>query len=403
MTAGIRLRKIHKLEALTATMENLTLELKGKSKGNSKDLGPLLPVGSEQKFRRSIAYYPYSNLTKEKEALATEVKALEDNYTKLVEGHNQYWYNMKNHIKAHLLCSGELSQLHFDALKWEEKQEVIDVGERSEWVNSLSGRTLLRSLLLVDVSVKAWNLQAPVWKILIWQRKVIDEFERMRKFSGENLTTKMVNLTAHVNEIKDMSYKGCRLVQGWLMEGQSVTGEEEEPVIDWIAREIQDCEEDLQLFACDLLNSLKSHLANVSRMQSQLRSMDLDTIIGHMTGDRNDKGCVKIDEAALEHYSHDEFKELFAYVCYQDHLQALALSKDMITDPSLSHVIHRKLKVFLKELVWHPKYIDVLVDCLKVVKEDGMAVLLRKYLNEECEIMEGSVVEKINRVEAFER
>ncbi len=40
-----------------------------------------------------------------------------ENFLKLVEGHNQYWFNMKRQIKNHLLCSGELSQLHFDGLK----------------------------------------------------------------------------------------------------------------------------------------------------------------------------------------------------------------------------------------------------------------------------------------------
>lgn len=185
------------------------------------------------------------------------------------------------------------------------------------------------------------------------------------------------------------------------MEGQSKGGEEE-PVIDCTARELQDCEEDLQLLAGDLLNSLKSRLAYVSRMQKILISMDLDSIIGHVTGKRNASGCIKIDEAALEHYCHDEFKEFFAYVCSEDHVQNLATSKDIIIDPSLSHVIHRKLKVVLKELVWHPKHINLLVDCLKVVREDGTTILLQSYLDEESDAMEGSVVDKIGRVERFE-
>ncbi|MCP4801188.1 MAG: hypothetical protein GY893_14695 [bacterium] len=256
---------------------------------------------------------------------------------------------------------------------------------------------------IITLLVELQNLQAPVWKILIWQRRVVDELEKMTNFSTEDLTPKMVNLTAHITDIKNMTYKGTQLVQGWLMEGQSKGGEEEEePVIDWTARELEDCEGDLQLLARDLLNSLKARLANVSRMQKKLTSMDLDSIIGHVTGKRNASGCVKIDEAALEHYGHDEFKEFFAYVCSQDHVQTLATSKDVILDPSLSHVIHRKLKVVLKELVWHPKYIDLLVDCLKVVREDGTTVLLQSYLNEESDVMEGPVVDKIGRVEKFE-
>ena len=49
-----------KLDALTATMENLTLQLKGKSKG-SKELGPLLAVGSkniEEAFQHALKHFP---------------------------------------------------------------------------------------------------------------------------------------------------------------------------------------------------------------------------------------------------------------------------------------------------------------------------------------------------------
>ena len=104
----------------------------------------------------------------------------------------------------------------------------------------------------------------------------------------------------------------------------------------------------------------------------------------------------------MEHYNHDKFREFLSYVCNQDQVKTLATSKDTILDPSLSQVIHRKLKAMLKELVWHPKYIDVLVDCLKVVREDSTTVLQKSYLHEESGVMERSVKDKIGRVERFE-
>ena len=60
----------------------------------------------------SYSFHPsYSN------SIASGLVINGDNYVKLVEGHNPYWFNMKRQIKNHLLCGGELSSLHFDALK----------------------------------------------------------------------------------------------------------------------------------------------------------------------------------------------------------------------------------------------------------------------------------------------
>ena len=37
----------------------------------------------------------------------------------LINGGNTYWYHIKHSIKQHLACSGEHSQLHYDALQHE--------------------------------------------------------------------------------------------------------------------------------------------------------------------------------------------------------------------------------------------------------------------------------------------
>ena len=41
----------------------------------------------------------------------------EEKYNQLLQGHNQYWFTTKSQIKAHLLCSEALSQVHLDALQ----------------------------------------------------------------------------------------------------------------------------------------------------------------------------------------------------------------------------------------------------------------------------------------------
>ena len=71
------------------------------------------------------------------------------------------------------------------------------------------------------------------------------------------------------------------------------------------------------------------------------------------------------------------FIGFFAHVTAQKHIRA----EDLIINPHLSHVVHRKLKSFLKDLIWHPDYGNVLAKCLHVMKENGENLLLRDHLD----------------------
>ena len=52
-------------------------------------------------------------------------------------------------------------------------------------------------------------------------------------------------------------------------------------------------------------------------------------------------------------------------------IKALVTNEDLIINPQLSHVVDQKLKSFLKDLIWHPDYGNVLTKCLHVMKENG--------------------------------
>ena len=120
----------------------------------------------------------------------------------------------------------------------------------------------------------------------------------------------------------------------------------------WMARELSDCEEDLQKLATDLLSSIKSRLAKVSGIQHKLVCMDLDQLVGCMAGECNKQSVVRIDEAKLKHFAKEKFKDFYEYVCTQNHVQKLAELKELNLEPALAHVIHRKLKETLKMLIW---------------------------------------------------
>lgn len=71
---------------------------------------------------------------------------------------------------------------------------------------------------------------------------------------------------------------------------------------------------------------------------------------------RTATGVVKIDEAKLEEYGKEGFSHFFAHVCKMLHVQSLACEDDLNFNPKLSHVVHRRLKTALKDLIWHEQF-----------------------------------------------
>ena len=106
-------------------------------------------------------------------------------------------------------------------------------------------------------------------------------------------------------------------------------------------------------------------------MQNNLTCPDLDCIISMLVGRRTTSGIIQIDEAALENYGSEEFERVFAFICSLKHVQLLSVSEDVSFVAALSHVIHRKIKTAMKELVWQPQHVDVLGKFAKVVDSKG--------------------------------
>ena len=192
------------------------------------------------------------------------------------------------------------------------------------------------------------------------------------------ILTSMTCLKSHARDIKNVVYKGTSLVPGWMVVNQA-DGKDGEPFNESMARVLSDCEEELQRLAIDL-SSIESRMVKVSDVQRRLVCMDLDQLIGCITGERKSHNVVKIDEAKLEHLAQEEFKEFYEYVCTQDHVKQLAEQRELNLQPSLSHVTHRKLKETSKMLIWDPDFIDTLAKCLKVIKEDGTTMPLIRFL-----------------------
>ena len=225
--------------------------------------------------------------------------------------------------------------------------------------------------LLVDLQ----GLQAPIWKVCVWETKLTKEVEAMEKFTLSNLASSMEKLSSNVSDVRKSLFKQTKLVQGWLIV-DSGSGPRESQLLTWKARELKDCEEDLKTFLTDLKSSFKSRFQQFfSPMQNDLTSLDLDSIVSLQVGSRSaNNGIVRIDEAGLECFKTEEFQRVFQFICSLRHVQRLALKEDVTFVPALSSVVYRKLKTTIKELVWNPNYIDVLAKFVRVVKSTNNIV-----------------------------
>eukprot|EP00794_Sanderia_malayensis_P008323 gene8323-9214_t len=109
-----------------------------------------------------------------------------------------------------------------------------------------------------------------------------------------------------------------------------------------------------------------------------------------------------IGKAALQEFGNAQFEEFYDHSCSQKHVQELAESKDIIVDPALSHVVHRRLKNVLKNLIWDSKYINVLVECLLVLADDDTLVPFAKAFEKEKETKVGCFKDSIGHLQNFQ-
>ncbi len=67
----------------------------------------------------------------------------------------------------------------------------------------------------------------------------------------------------------------------------------------------------------------------------------------------------------------------FSYICSQEHVKELVESKEMTLYLSASHVVYRRLKTTLRTSVWERKFLEVLVNCFTVIRNDGKTAPLK--------------------------
>ena len=186
------------------------------------------------------------------------------------------------------------------------------------------------------------------------------------------------NSKTHASDVceKEM-YKGVKLVDGWILVDSTndKDGKNLKTVQNWRCRDRDDCLHDLKQLKDDLIESMNERFQNsVTELQHILVSLDIDKIVGHLCGKRGKNGIISIDENALEQLGSEEFRRLFGYVCSQKHVEQLTESAELMLQPGLGHVVHRRLKVALKDYIWNLKYQKDIAEWFQVLNANGKVV-----------------------------
>ena len=136
---------------------------------------------------------------------------------------------------------------------------------------------------------------------------------------------------------------------------------------------MEDCEADLHQFIVDVIQSLESRYTNcVPDMCKYFTAIDLECLFCLLVGTRRN-GKPSISEAKLEEFGAEYFKKIMEYVCSQEHVAATIKEGSIDIDSRLSHVIHRRLKQTLKNILWNMK--ETMVNWFYVVKKEKLKPL----------------------------
>ena len=156
----------------------------------------------------------------------------------------------------------------------------------------------------------------------------------------------MLILKKHICEIMNGSFKGQQLVPGWKQVSQ------DESYCYWEAREIDDCQRSFETFVNHAVESLsRRYEACVPVMCEKLTCLDIELIISLLCVERR-RGKSCINEGDLEEYGAEGFGAFLSPFCSIEHVK-LAIEDGVIDlDPQLTHILHRKFKQVLKDILW---------------------------------------------------
>lgn len=86
-------------------------------------------------------------------------------------------------------------------------------------------------------------------------------------------------------------------------------------------------------------------------MCRHLKCLDLASLLRLICGERCN-GKVIINKGDLEEFGNAGFKAFLEYICLQDHIKVAIVEGELDLDPRPSHVLYRKLKQALKNIIW---------------------------------------------------
>ena len=177
---------------------------------------------------------------------------------------------------------------------------------------------------MIEMFVELQSLSAPCWKVITWWLKLKEHIKQMQvDFSLTAPTSMFPMLEANIDDIQSGTYKGTRLVPGWMIVStEKVVDETGKTIVtdNWNQRQASDVEADMKTFMKDIFTSFDTRIKSCTKeMQNILTCMDLDTIFSLLCGERLGNRNVKLEhgEGSLQSYGVENFQRFFRYFSFR--------------------------------------------------------------------------------------
>ena len=277
-----------------------------------------------------------------------------------------------------------MSSSYLSLANLEESLEVYietfkDHDNRPDVGYKLYGRDFVIDLLgildllwpLVVLMLQSQAQWCPGWKFESYIPAVQEQLSKFVKEMDEDIPDASVSprLHKHISDVTEKRYGRCELDEGWIMV------EAENNTFKWVAREPDDCKEDLKELARNMKVELNRRFSSsFPKLNSMLhKCLDFGLLFSGLCGVRKDD-IHPVNKGAYSALGATEFKKCVEFVSKLPHVQ----EKNMEFSSELSSVVYWQLKSALMNVVWgtlffshFPKFFRQIVE---VVEKPGAAL-----------------------------
>ncbi len=180
-------------------------------------------------------------------------------------------------------------------------------------------------------------------------------------------------LHKHGKSVEQHKYGTIDLVDGWL-----VAKEEQGKPVDWSMREIEDCKQDLQELALQMVDELRQRFeSSVPELTETLhKCLDFGILFNGVCGTKTTGGRPPVNKNSYTKLGKAEFKKVVEFVNVLPHVEEFIAKEGLDFGPEFADITFWKVKAIIIEIIWGEYFQTLFPDFFKkVLKNDSSSAV----------------------------